>query len=174
MGSSRLLAVLAAIVCTALVACTPSAATAQDSLTSPVRPTSELGTPGPGQPELPELGELPGLDDLELLDPGELRLPDLSEVGGCLDLMVAYAQLLPMALVGAGSAQRIDETVAELEAVLPERLLADLDMVADTLRDAQQSGLMGATEALGDEQFLRSYEAVASWLVGDCVSSEGS
>lgn len=132
--------------------------------------------PRPAATELPE--ELEGLEDA--LPPG-MTLPDVSipegvpdadELQECVDLTAAYAEVIVLALSGDDQGE-LPTLFDQLEAAAPDDVLDDLAIVRRTATEAAGGGLIDATGALLDQEYIDANNAVLDWLAAACAGEGG-
>ncbi len=140
-------------------ACGGDAAAVSASLGSPPRPAPEVTTELPPDVSIPDITipeGVPGADDLQQ----------------CVDLTEAYAQVAVLALSGDDEGQ-LPSLFDQLEAAAPADLQDDLAVIRSTTIEAAQGGLLDATGALLDQEYVDANTAVIDWLSGTCTGEGG-
>ena len=151
--------------------CAAGGAAASASLESPPRPASELA-PDPGElaPEDDLEDLLPEMPDLSIPDltVPEIDLPELGEeFDRCMDLFVAYSDLVVLAFSGDPDG-RLPGLFDELAAALPDDLQDELAIVRSAIDEAASGGVLDAAGALISDEFIAANEAILNWLSTEC------
>lgn len=129
--------------------------------------------PRPAAPELPEDpsgGVPPELTIPDLSIPEDL--PDSDQMQECATLAEAYAKVVVLALSGDDGGE-LPALFDQLEAAAPAEVQDDLAVVERTVTEAADSGLLGATGALLDQEYVDANAAILDWLTATC-SVEGA
>jgi hypothetical protein len=163
----RVAAAFTAIIALALV--TGSCASGDAAAVS----ASLESAPRTAAPELP--------DELQDALPPGVSIPDVSipddvpgaaELQECVDLTAAYAEVIVLALSGDDQGQ-LPVLFDQLEAAAPEDVQDDLAVVRRTATEAAGGGLIDATGALLDQEYIDANNAVLDWLATACAGEGG-
>ncbi|KLR61414.1 hypothetical protein IMCC26207_108255 [Actinobacteria bacterium IMCC26207] len=130
----------------------------EPSLSDELGGSGDLGDPGAG--DLGDLGDLG--NQLQDFAAG------LGDLSNCASLGLAYSQLIAVAYTSDNADAEIDQVLGELQSKAPEDLQDELELVAQTLKDAAGGDFLESTNALSDPEFMKANEAVVTWISTEC------
>ena len=162
------LGVLVALSAVVLAGCGGTEVAAQmTSSPRPEEPRSELAPDEPAPGELPDLDEIPGMEDLE--DQFDDLTEGLGAAGECATLAFEFASLAVVPFTSDDATDQITDVLDEVRERLPNDLQDDLDLVSDTLLGVSDGDLSDVAGALSDPEFTEAYTTIAEWIATDCV-----
>lgn len=160
-SSGSLALVLAGVMMLSLLpGCSANPQEVSAQMTSGMRPEPSLSDELGGSGDLGDLGDLG--NQLQDFAAG------LGDLSNCASLGLAYSQLIAVAYTSDNADAEIDQVLGELQSKAPKDLQDELELVAQTLKDAAGGDFLESTNALSDPEFVKANEAVVTWISTEC------